>query len=903
MAESSNPPCLMVLTGPRAGNRFVLEEGPDAVLIGSDPSCQVVLNAPGVSPVHARLWVFEEGVTVEEADSPGVLYVNDDRVPGHARLRNGDILWLGHPGEPTAVMIQCVLPSRRPAPVEESEPAASLVDEESTRTLAFRPLSLADVAAAAASSTPDVPTQEPAVDEAPLEGAPLDEAPRDETPAADDAEDALAEAAADASPPLGEPPSEVEDAADLVEAPVEAEEPEEPARDAAIEPPAEEAPRRPAPPQDEWGMEVPHEISEAPTLEYGQPPLAGLRDEDRPVDEDVAAQGVAPDEEPMVAAEPTVALRPEEEPEAAFEPTLAYRPEPEPAVEPHPEAESNVDSPLEPEPTMAYRPEEEPERGPEPTVDSGPEPETSPEPTFDREPPSEPTLDYRPGPAGVFDFQVEPDATMDMRAAPAPTPPSEPEPAVSEESGSTLIMHSYEATVADLPLPPPPVKQPAREEPPARVHEFEEDIHEQPATLVHLTTPEPTLAEAPAVVAGEAATVAIPAAPRPAPVPAAPPPRASAPPPRPPEPPARPTAAAPAPRPSPPRPAAPRSVPEPAAPAAVPVAAPARKSSGTGALVGVALGGLALLAVLGGAGIWYWKSQQAAVPPTPPPTQVAQAPSPLPSLAPEEVPSAAPVEPAPEPSPVAPAVDEEVTIVRSPTPPPSPRAGATPSPARPSPAVAQGPRPGTAAPPPTGPAPEVLRAQQVASHLSQAQAASNARSYDVALAQYEEALKLDPQNAAALAGRTAATAARNASRKKFVAGRTVVQGSGKAKADLTGFDSSDVSVQKAPDFTGRLEFEMDPATVQPGQGYRLRVYLVNEGKKPIKISGMSVATNLNGSRSGGPVSSSVKEVAPQQRALLEELPGQWPSDVSAWSAEAQVDAGKGQSLRNQLTWK
>jgi hypothetical protein len=47
----------------------------------------------------------------------------------------------------------------------------------------------------------------------------------------------------------------------------------------------------------------------------------------------------------------------------------------------------------------------------------------------------------------------------------------------------------------------------------------------------------------------------------------------------------------------------------------------------------------------------------------------------------------------------------------------------------------------------------------------------------------------------------------------------------------------------------------------------------------------------------------VKEVAPAQRVVLEELPGQLPADATSWVAEVLVTANKGDSLKNQLTWK
>ena len=97
MAEKR--PSLNVLSGPLAGRNFVLEDAVDNIRIGSDASCGFVLDTPGVSPIHARLWVDLNGATVYETNSPNGVYVNDDRVVKEAPVRNGDILWLGPPGK------------------------------------------------------------------------------------------------------------------------------------------------------------------------------------------------------------------------------------------------------------------------------------------------------------------------------------------------------------------------------------------------------------------------------------------------------------------------------------------------------------------------------------------------------------------------------------------------------------------------------------------------------------------------------------------------------------------------------------------------------------------------------------------------------------------------------------
>src|SRR5580765_3247351 len=123
MAEKR--PSLNVLSGPLAGRNFVLEDAVDNILIGSDASCQFVIDAPGVSPIHARLWMDLNGATVYDTNSPNGVYVNDDRVVKEAPVRNGDILWLGPPGEEGSVLIQCILPPPpAAAPADSAAPEA-----------------------------------------------------------------------------------------------------------------------------------------------------------------------------------------------------------------------------------------------------------------------------------------------------------------------------------------------------------------------------------------------------------------------------------------------------------------------------------------------------------------------------------------------------------------------------------------------------------------------------------------------------------------------------------------------------------------------------------------------------------------------------------------------------------
>jgi hypothetical protein len=199
----------------------------------------------------------------------------------------------------------------------------------------------------------------------------------------------------------------------------------------------------------------------------------------------------------------------------------------------------------------------------------------------------------------------------------------------------------------------------------------------------------------------------------------------------------------------------------------------------------------------------------------------------------------------------------------------------------------------------------VLRGQQtaaqVSSLLAQADGAMSARQYEAAIAALDEVLKLDPGNARASANRASAVSLRDLARRRFVPGRTVVR-TEKAQDGLAGFEGA--AVQKAPDFLGRIEFEMSPPSgIQAGDNYTLKFYLVNEGKKAIHVGSINVTTSVNGGGSATPVASKVRDVEPQQRAQLGEVSGAWKDGTTAWSAEILVTANKGDSLKNTITWR
>jgi hypothetical protein len=686
---------LTILSGEMSGRELVLDEVVDNILIGADPSCRFHLPVPGISPIHARIWMDAAGVTVYDTHSPRGLYVNDDRVNGQAPLRNGDILWLGTPGDDEAVMIQVRLPPRG-APAEPP-PAEALA-----------------------------PTVEPEVVAPEEEGA---------------GETVMLSAKAIAPP-------EPDESLEVVE-----EEPEsaEPAADATMVMGPDE------------GVLVEEEAPADATIVMG------------PADEEPALAEVPAEEEPPLVEEPaadaTILEMPA--PQAQAPPADAFFVEAPPLVE-----------------TQAVAFEE----------------------TH-----ALPALDDAP-----VKFAVE---LPPLPVAPAPEPSAFEDETLESPAETTMLM--------DVP------QQPLETTPPAAV-----------------------------------------APPAPPPAPAPPPVSVAAQPPAP----ARPAVAV-----EPPRPA--RPAPRPPAPVER-VALPS--SSGRYA----ALGAVGLL-VLGGGAFVAWKFLQ-----QPAPAQDLSTPAPTTMASTEATPETlAPVPATPAPVAIEPPVEEAVTIVRSP--PPSPPPGASPSPAaRPTPTAA--PKATAATPPPV--APEVARAQQVAAQVSsllgQADAAASARNFDSAGSLYDDVLKLDPQNAKAAEGKSSAHAALASLKKTFVAGKTTVQSGKAAKGGgMAGFDSEDVSLAKAPDYSGRIEFEANPRNVKPGDSYTVLIYLTNDGKKSFKLNSVAATTSLNGAKSGGPVQPKAKSADPQQRVLLAEAPGVWQAGTNNWSLEIVVTSDHNDTFKNTLSWR
>jgi hypothetical protein len=196
------------------------------------------------------------------------------------------------------------------------------------------------------------------------------------------------------------------------------------------------------------------------------------------------------------------------------------------------------------------------------------------------------------------------------------------------------------------------------------------------------------------------------------------------------------------------------------------------------------------------------------------------------------------------------------------------------------------------------------KAQEAQSLLAQGETALGARQYDTAVTHLDGVLRLDPGNGRATTLRADAVRRRDLARRRFAPGKTAVQGQKSQKAGgLAGFDTGDADLRSS-DFLGRVDLEMTPPSgIEPGDAWTLKVYVINEGKKAIRVNGLVVGTTVNGAGSGGPLPARVREVAPQQRALVAETSGKWAEGTTSWAAEVTVTGGKGESLKNTLSWR
>jgi molecular chaperone GrpE (heat shock protein) len=244
-------------------------------------------------------------------------------------------------------------------------------------------------------------------------------------------------------------------------------------------------------------------------------------------------------------------------------------------------------------------------------------------------------------------------------------------------------------------------------------------------------------------------------------------------------------------------------------------------------------------------------------------------------------------------APAPPAEAPESEAVAAPaTPTPTPRP--PPTAATPAPTVAG---PVTAPPPPPAAAATPSRVEEILSRAADARGRDDLKG---AGELYAQALELEPQNAAALAGRRAVEAALQP-RRRFVPGRTVVK-TRESESTPAGFDTGDVAVAEAPRNFGDLSFEMDPVSPRPGEPYSIKVFISNTGRRKLKTQSVSLVQTVDGETKPEVWAPEI-ELGPGERALLKELSGDWPEATRTWRLQVTVQTGSGDKLECRLSWR
>ncbi len=114
-----------------------------------------------------------------------------------------------------------------------------------------------------------------------------------------------------------------------------------------------------------------------------------------------------------------------------------------------------------------------------------------------------------------------------------------------------------------------------------------------------------------------------------------------------------------------------------------------------------------------------------------------------------------------------------------------------------------------------------------------------------------------------------------------------------------GFDGAEVAGRRATQFNGRMEFEVLPPAVRPGEPFVVRIHLRNDGRKSVKIRGLSLAAVVDGQRMPASATPLLSEVRAQSRALVAEYSNVWQAPRE-WALEAVVRADKDETIANRL---
>lgn len=135
--------------------------------------------------------------------------------------------------------------------------------------------------------------------------------------------------------------------------------------------------------------------------------------------------------------------------------------------------------------------------------------------------------------------------------------------------------------------------------------------------------------------------------------------------------------------------------------------------------------------------------------------------------------------------------------------------------------------------------------------------------------------------------------------RRFISGGTTIT-TPTAGGELAGFESADVTTMRPPRFQGKLVFEMEPAEVRPGDPFLVRVHLVNEGRRSVRVDGLEITTVIDGERSTSSAPLAEDRVPARGRALVGEHAAVWAA-AGTWSLVAEAAVEGDERVRSRLT--
>ena len=171
---SVNFPSIVVLNGSEAGAVLKIDEVLNNFVLGSGDGCHLVLSGASVSPLHATVFLDDDGnTTLCDTNSRGGVFVNGAQIMEH-QLAEGDEISLGPPDDPQSGLLRFTT-----QPVDDA-PLVDLSDDGSGSGLeAFDPLPAAlpaeDALFTSELGRPDFSPEPATFEPAPFE--PVQEAP------------------------------------------------------------------------------------------------------------------------------------------------------------------------------------------------------------------------------------------------------------------------------------------------------------------------------------------------------------------------------------------------------------------------------------------------------------------------------------------------------------------------------------------------------------------------------------------------------------------------------------------------------------------------------------------------------------------------------------------------------